>query len=119
MCRRYATPAISGVAERRGDSRREIDRGRGMRRVRGECPQILVRRSPRTRGPRRMWREYGTASVAPRRYVPYTLSTSDRDSRTACKDGPPMVDSPVKADVMRLVLDFMQMEEFAKDPFVI
>ena len=30
-----------------------------------------------------------------------------------------MVDSPAKADVMRLVLDFMQMEEFAKDPFVI
>lgn len=30
-----------------------------------------------------------------------------------------MVDSPAKADVMRLVLDFMQMEEFAKDPFVV
>ena len=30
-----------------------------------------------------------------------------------------MVDSPARADVMRLVLDFMQMEEFAKDPFVI
>jgi adenosylmethionine-8-amino-7-oxononanoate aminotransferase len=30
-----------------------------------------------------------------------------------------MVDSPARADVMRLVLDFMQMEEFARDPFVI
>jgi adenosylmethionine-8-amino-7-oxononanoate aminotransferase len=30
-----------------------------------------------------------------------------------------MADSPAKNDVMRLVLDFMQMEEFAKDPFVI
>lgn len=30
-----------------------------------------------------------------------------------------MVDSPARTDVMRLVLDFMQMEEFAKDPFVI
>jgi adenosylmethionine-8-amino-7-oxononanoate aminotransferase len=30
-----------------------------------------------------------------------------------------MADSPARADVMRLVLDFMQMEEFAKDPFVI
>ena len=39
--------------------------------------------------------------------------------RLAFKDGLPMVDSPTRADVMRLVLDFMQMEEFAKDPFVI
>ena len=30
-----------------------------------------------------------------------------------------MVDSPARDDVMRLVLDFMQMEEFAKDPFVV
>jgi adenosylmethionine-8-amino-7-oxononanoate aminotransferase len=30
-----------------------------------------------------------------------------------------MADSPARSDVMRLVLDFMQMEEFAKDPFVI
>src|SRR3954447_12758944 len=30
-----------------------------------------------------------------------------------------MVDSPARADVMRLVLDFMQMEEFANDPFVV
>ena len=30
-----------------------------------------------------------------------------------------MVDSAEKQDVMRLVLDFMQMEEFAKDPFVV
>ncbi|MFN8634788.1 MAG: aspartate aminotransferase family protein [Chloroflexota bacterium] len=30
-----------------------------------------------------------------------------------------MVDSPARQDVMRLVLDFMQMEEFAKDPFVV
>ncbi|MCC7368381.1 MAG: aspartate aminotransferase family protein [Chloroflexi bacterium] len=30
-----------------------------------------------------------------------------------------MVDTPARSDVMNLVLDFMQMEEFAKDPFVI
>jgi adenosylmethionine-8-amino-7-oxononanoate aminotransferase len=30
-----------------------------------------------------------------------------------------MADSPARSDVLRLVLDFMQMEEFAKDPFVI
>ncbi len=30
-----------------------------------------------------------------------------------------MVDSPQRADVMRLVLDFMQMEEFAKAPLVV
>ncbi|MCC6176952.1 MAG: aspartate aminotransferase family protein [Chloroflexi bacterium] len=30
-----------------------------------------------------------------------------------------MVDSPARPDVSHLVLDFMQMEEFAKDPFVI
>src|SRR5215216_7495186 len=31
----------------------------------------------------------------------------------------PPATSPTHADVTRLVLDFMQMEEFAKDPFVI
>jgi len=30
-----------------------------------------------------------------------------------------MVDAPQREDVMRLVLDFMQMEEFAKDPLVV
>ncbi|MGE3273202.1 MAG: aspartate aminotransferase family protein [Chloroflexota bacterium] len=30
-----------------------------------------------------------------------------------------MVDTPARDSVMRLVLDFMQMEEFAKDPFII
>src|SRR6266536_701228 len=43
--------------------------------------------------------------------------------RSRAKDGPRMLDSPATppahADVTRLVLDFMQMEEFAKDPFVV